>query len=96
MKGRAMSKRESETKQAKTADASGDRANLDRQYGCIGISAVAAALPYVSKTKNPAREEDERRSGSLKRSVLSAVIHSRHSPAPSHVLSPAGLTARHL
>lgn len=29
-------------------------ANLDRRYGKIGISAVAAALRYKSETKNPA------------------------------------------
>ncbi len=28
--------------------------NLDRCYGKIGISAVAAALPYQSDAKNPA------------------------------------------
>jgi len=28
--------------------------NLDRRYGKIGISAVAAALPYQSDPKNPA------------------------------------------
>ena len=27
---------------------------LDRRYGKIGISAVAAALPYQSDAKNPA------------------------------------------
>lgn len=31
-----------------------ERANLDRQYGNIGISAVAAALPYQGDGKNPA------------------------------------------
>ena len=30
------------------------RADLDRRYGRIGISAVAAALPYQSEAKNPA------------------------------------------
>ncbi len=29
-------------------------ASLDRCYGKIGISAVAAALPYQSDAKNPA------------------------------------------
>ncbi len=29
-------------------------ANLDRRYGKIGISAVAAALRYQSEAKNPA------------------------------------------
>ncbi len=29
-------------------------ANLDRRYGKIGISAVAAALRYQSDAKNPA------------------------------------------
>ncbi len=28
--------------------------NLDSRYGKIGISAVAAALPYQSDVKNPA------------------------------------------
>jgi hypothetical protein len=28
--------------------------SLDRRYGKIGISAVAAALPYQSDPKNPA------------------------------------------
>jgi hypothetical protein len=28
--------------------------NLHERYGKIGISAVAAALPYQSETKNPA------------------------------------------
>ena len=28
--------------------------NLDSRYGEIGISAVAAALPYCSEVKNPA------------------------------------------
>jgi hypothetical protein len=31
-----------------------ERADLDRRYGRIGISAVAAALPYQSEAKNPA------------------------------------------
>lgn len=30
------------------------QSNLDRQYRSIGISAVAAALPYAGDTKNPA------------------------------------------
>jgi hypothetical protein len=30
------------------------RSDLDRRYGRIGISAVAAALPYQSKAKTPA------------------------------------------
>jgi hypothetical protein len=52
----------------KTAETSGKRANLDRQYGKIGISAVAAALPYVGEAK--ARKEDDKRSDARKRSVL--------------------------
>ena len=41
--------------------------DLDGRYGKIGISAVAAALPYQSDAKNPAYapaipREDERRS----------------------------------
>jgi hypothetical protein len=31
-----------------------DESNLDSRYGEIGISAVAAALPYQSEVKNPA------------------------------------------
>jgi hypothetical protein len=31
-----------------------DEPNLDSRYGQIGISAVAAALPYQSEVKNPA------------------------------------------
>ena len=31
-----------------------EAANLDRRYGKIGISAVAAALRYQSDAKNPA------------------------------------------
>ena len=40
--------------------------SLDRRYGKIGISAVAAALPYQSDAKNPAyapvvpRSDDKR------------------------------------
>lgn len=44
-----------------------ERANLDRQYRKIGISAVAAALRYQGGAKNPAyapavasRQDDER------------------------------------
>ncbi len=44
-----------ETRQdtASSSRANLDR-NLDRQYGNIGISAVAAALPYQGEGKNPA------------------------------------------
>jgi hypothetical protein len=31
-----------------------DEPSLDSRYGEIGISAVAAALPYQSEVKNPA------------------------------------------
>jgi hypothetical protein len=31
-----------------------DESNLDSRYGQIGISAVAAALPYQSEVRNPA------------------------------------------
>jgi hypothetical protein len=31
-----------------------EAADLDRQYRKIGISALAAALPYQSEAKNPA------------------------------------------
>jgi hypothetical protein len=41
----------------------GDRANgrerLDRRYGEIGISAVAAAVRYQGDTKATARNEDD-------------------------------------
>jgi hypothetical protein len=35
-------------------DSRREEASLDRCYGKIGISAVAAALPYQSDAKNPA------------------------------------------
>ena len=72
IKGRKMSKNETDTSRTKTADARDERANLDRQYGSIGISAVAAALPYVGNAKNSAaaREDDHRRSEACRRSVL--------------------------
>jgi hypothetical protein len=66
-----MSKQEAETKRLQTGGASGDRANLARQYGNIGISAVAAAVRYAGDAKNSApasaREEDDQRRA---RSVL--------------------------
>jgi len=31
-----------------------EESNLDSRYGAIGISAVAAALPYRSEAKKPA------------------------------------------
>ncbi len=67
-----MIKQKATAEQGKTADAHGDRGNLDRQYGRIGISAVAAALPYSGMAKNPAdaRRDAERRSESEKRSVF--------------------------
>jgi hypothetical protein len=71
-----MGNEKSETDRTKTAVATGGHANLDRQYGNIGISAVAAALPYVDKAKNPHRastreeEEDHRHSEQRPRSVL--------------------------
>jgi hypothetical protein len=69
-----MGNEKSGTERTKTAGASGEHADLDRQYGSIGISAVAAALPYVGKAKNPhhasPREEDRRRSEHRTRSVL--------------------------
>ena len=37
-----------------TDNARRDNPNLDSRYGQIGISAVAAALPYQSEVKNPA------------------------------------------
>ena len=65
-----MSKQQADKNRNEAIPASGERANLDRQYGSIGISAVAAALPYVGKATNsfqaPVRKEaDDRR-----RSVL--------------------------
>jgi hypothetical protein len=39
----------------------GERANLDQQYGNIGISAVAAALHYQGDAKNPAYAPAEAR-----------------------------------
>jgi hypothetical protein len=43
-------------KNAQTADVtlSDDRTQLDRRYGQIGISAVAAAVRYQGTAKNPA------------------------------------------
>jgi hypothetical protein len=62
-----MNKQQAETNRTTTADAS-DRANLDRQYRSIGISAVAAALPYSGAAKNPryapAHAKDDRNSDS--------------------------------
>jgi hypothetical protein len=66
-----MSKQDAETKRTKAGDATGNRGHLDRQYGNIGISAVAAAVRYVGDTKNSARgaarQEDHARRA---RSVL--------------------------
>lgn len=49
-------------------------ANLDGQYRNIGISAVAAALPYVGRGKDPATtpsdEQNDQRSEYRTRSVL--------------------------
>jgi hypothetical protein len=62
-----MNKQQAETNRTKTTDAT-DRANLDRQYRSIGISAVAAALPYSGAAKNPryapAHAKDDRNSDS--------------------------------
>jgi hypothetical protein len=59
-----MSKQDTETKRTKAGDASGNRGHLHRQYGNIGISAVAAAVRYVGDTKDSARDaarqEDDR------------------------------------
>ena len=64
-KGRKMGNPKSGTNRTKTAHAIGGQPDLDRQYGSIGISAVAAALPYVGKAQNPhrasAREDNHRR-----------------------------------
>jgi len=60
-----MNKKQAETNRTTTTDAT-DRANLDRQYRSIGISAVAAALPYSGTAKNPcyapAHAKDDRNS----------------------------------
>jgi hypothetical protein len=49
-------------------------AELDDQYGNIGISAVAAALPYTGKAKNPAyapsQHQSQRRSQFDTRSIF--------------------------
>jgi hypothetical protein len=59
-----MSKQKAETKQTKAGDTNGNRGHLHRQYGNIGISAVAAAVRYVGDTKDTARDaarhEDDR------------------------------------
>ena len=69
-----MGNEKSGTNRSKTPDASGGHADLDRQYGNIGISAVAAALPYVDRAKNShhasTRDEDRRRSQQNMRPVL--------------------------
>jgi len=72
-KGRKMGNEKSQTNR-KAPKASGSHADLDRQYGNIGISAVAAALPYAGKAKNPrhasTHKGDRRRSERRTRSVL--------------------------
>jgi hypothetical protein len=65
-----MSKQETKTIRTKTAHASGERGNLDRQYGSIGISAVAAALPYVGQAINPAHAPAPEKKDDRRRSVL--------------------------
>jgi hypothetical protein len=68
-----MSKQKVETNRTQTAEMRDEPGNLDRQYGSIGISAVAAALPYAGTAKNSgsfAREDDDRHSNDRKRSVL--------------------------
>ncbi len=67
-----MGNEKSGTDRTKTAGARGGHADLDSQYGNIGISAVAAALPYVEKAKNPqsTREKNRRRSEQRTRSIL--------------------------
>jgi hypothetical protein len=69
-KGHMMSKDTTETSRTETTKASGKRANLDRQYGNIGISAVAAALPYAGQARNASSREGEKRSDTRKRSIL--------------------------
>jgi hypothetical protein len=63
-----MSKAKTENKQTSTADTGGK--GLDGQYRNIGISAVAAALPYAGKAKTPAHRDNDRRHSGHKRSVL--------------------------
>lgn len=46
-----MSRQKAETQPTRASG--GECANLDRQYRSIGISAVAAALPYRGEGKNP-------------------------------------------
>ena len=57
-----------------TQKAQRQRAELDGQYGNIGISAVAAALPYSGKRKNPAyapsREQPRLHSAFGRRSIF--------------------------
>jgi hypothetical protein len=69
-----MSKKQAETNRTRRADATDEQSNLARQYGNIGISAVAAALPYAGNGKNSAyastHEDDDRRSSDRRRSVL--------------------------
>jgi hypothetical protein len=40
--------------QRATSEQRRERAELDPRFGKIGISAVAAALPYASDARNPA------------------------------------------
>ena len=42
------------SKSAAKTNSQRESENLDGRYGKIGISAVAAALPYQSEAKNPA------------------------------------------
>lgn len=68
-----MSKQTAETLAARS-EAIDSRRDLDRQYGTIGISAVAAALHYSGNAKNPAyapaRSQANRRSEFDTRSVF--------------------------
>ncbi len=68
-----MSKQTAETLAARS-EATDSGRDLDRQYGTIGISAVAAALRYRGDTKNPAyapaRAQANRRSEFDTRSVF--------------------------
>jgi hypothetical protein len=50
-----------QTAHSEQQDRAGQHANLDRQYGNIGISAVAAALRYQGGGKNPAYAPAPRR-----------------------------------
>jgi hypothetical protein len=53
---RAKEKKMTKNNNAGQSNASARETNLDSRYGEIGISAVAAALPYRSEVKAPTDE----------------------------------------